>query len=130
MCEVCKRRDMGENEKYFIKGYETGYLTLFDNQAYEGYCLYVFKRHIEDIFEMTETERFSYFKELSEIIEKLNNLYKPLKMNYCFLGNGCRHLHCHIIPNNEGSRTIWHRDYRENFDYNISEIVEKIRGVL
>lgn len=128
MCEICKRIELIKQgkEKYFIKEYDTGYLSLFDNQAYSGYCLFIKKEHIEEIWETS----YQYFNELAGVAEKLNDLYKPKKMNVCFLGNGCRHLHAHIIPNNECSRTIWHRNYRECFDYDVESIVNKIREVL
>lgn len=132
MCEICNRIELIKQgqEKYFIKEFETGYLSLFDNQYYKGYCLFIFKEHIEEIYQLQTLERDIYFEELSGIIKRLGELYKPMKMNYCFLGNGCRHLHCHIIPNNVGQRTIWHRDYTEDFTKNIDLIINKIRGVL
>ena len=135
MCEICKRIELIKQgkEKYFIKEYETGYLSLFDNQAYPGYCLFIYKKHKEEFWQTFVLDRDNYFSELSEIGHKLEMLYKPRKMNYCFLGNGekSRHLHCHIIPNNIPNRTIWHNNnYKENFDYNIKDVVNKIRGVL
>ena len=129
MCEICRRIELIKQgkEPYFIKEYDTGYLSLFDNQIYEGYCLFITKEHIEEIYEADSL----YWKDLQYIGYKIESLYKPRKMNYCFLGNGTRHLHCHIIPNNVGQKTIWHNnEYRENFDYNIKEIIEKIRKVL
>jgi len=129
MCEICKRIELIKQgkEPYFIKEYSSGYLSLFDNQAYPGYCLFINKAHVEEIHELKNNV---YFDELKEIGRRLELLYKPRKMNYCILGNGCRHLHCHIISNNEGSRTIWHRDYRENFDYDVKKVVEEIRAIL
>ena len=132
MCELCNRIELIKQHKepYFIKEYETGYLSLFDNQAYPGYCLYILKEHKEEIFELEYHQRQKYFNELSYIIKKINDIYKPLKMNYCFLGNGqnSRHLHCHIIPNNTPNKTIWHGNcYHENFDYDIEEVISIMR---
>jgi len=127
-CEICNRIELikQKKEKYFIKEYTTGYLSLFDNQAYEGYCLFIYKQHIEEMWQIQDW----YFTELQDIAFKIRNLYNPLRMNYAILGNGCSHLHTHIIPNNIPNKTIWHDNYRENFDYDVSEIIEKIRDVL
>lgn len=135
MCEICKRIELIRKgkEPYFIREYETGYLSLFDNQAYPGYCLFIYREHIEDIWEIHPYDQKCFIYDISDITEKLNDLYKPLKMNYAFLGNGekSRHLHCHIIPNNIPNKTIWHDgEYKENFSYNIKEVVNKIRKVL
>ncbi len=132
MCEICKRIELIKQgkEPYFIQEYDTGYLSLFDNQAYEGYCLFIHKSCVSDLWDLPFYSRQYYIEELTEIMKKLNELYKPHKMNYCFLNNGCRHLHCHIIPNNKKNRTIWHRDYKENFNYDKQKIINKIRNIL
>ncbi len=45
MCLICQRIEMIERNEnpYFVKEYETGYLVLGDHQYFQDYCLFLSK---------------------------------------------------------------------------------------
>jgi diadenosine tetraphosphate (Ap4A) HIT family hydrolase len=48
--------------------------------------------------ELTEEETTSYWRELRLVAAAIEDVMRPVKMNYNLLGNSVPHLHTHIIP--------------------------------
>lgn len=49
-CLICKRIEMIKNNEnpYFVKELETGYVVLGDHQRFNGYTLFLCKKHVTD----------------------------------------------------------------------------------
>ena len=43
---------------------------------------------------------------MSIVAEAVSNIFKPDKMNYELLGNGCPHIHWHLYPRVKGDTPI------------------------
>ena len=43
---------------------------------------------------------------MSIVAEAVSNIFKPDKMNYELLGNGCHHIHWHLYPRVKGDTPI------------------------
>lgn len=43
---------------------------------------------------------------MSIVAEAVSNVFKPDKMNYELLGNGCSHIHWHLYPRVKGDTPI------------------------
>ena len=43
---------------------------------------------------------------MSLVAEAVSNIFKPDKMNYELLGNGCPHIHWHLYPRVKGDTPI------------------------
>ena len=118
MCIICDRIQMINNKTnpYFVKELDTGYVVLGDNQHFKGYTLFLLKEHIVELFELEETLKAKYLKEMTIVAESVSKAFGADKMNYECLGNGDVHLHWHLFPRingdienygNNGKGPVW-----------------------
>lgn len=101
MCKVIEQIKRGENP-WFVKEFETGYLILGWNQHFYGYCLFICKQHVVELFDLAIDYRTKYMQEMVEIAEAVKKAFNADKINYECLGNGDIHLHWHIFPRRQG----------------------------
>lgn len=137
--------DPEEFKKFRIKEYNFWKVELHGNQCYLGRCIIMLKRHLEDLFDISEEER----NELFEIGKVLRNAqikaFDADMVNYSSLGNETRHLHIHVIPRYKSPREFagvtfkdenWGHNpspYNKNFkvsDEVYAKIVEAVRSNL
>jgi len=89
---------------------------LEQHQIYRGYCLVVCKKHVEELFQLTEKERVQFCEDMNRVAEAVYRALKPRKINYELLGNKVPHLHWHVIPRYESDQIpewpIWTLKYR------------------
>lgn len=99
-CEVCQRIKAikeGTNP-YFVTELETGYVVLGDSQFYQGYTLFLSKKHATELHFLPSKFAIKYLQELMLVGKAVWNGFKPEKLNYELLGNSESHLHWHIFP--------------------------------
>lgn len=101
MCKVIEQIKRGENP-WFVKEFETGYLILGWNQHFYGYCLFICKRHVVELFDLDIDYRTKYMQEMVVAAEAVKKAFNADKINYECLGNGDAHLHWHIFPRKSG----------------------------
>lgn len=101
MCKVIEQIKRGENP-WFVKEFETGYLILGWNQHFYGYCLFICKQHVVELFDLDIDYRTKYMQEMVEIAEAVKKAFNADKIYYECLGNGDIHLHWHIFPRRQG----------------------------
>ena len=103
-CLVCERIgqiERGENP-YFVCALSTGYVVLGDHQRFQGYTLFLCKRHVTELYQLPWGFRTRFLQEMSLVAEAVAAVYRPEKMNYELLGNGDTHLHWHLFPRVRG----------------------------
>lgn len=103
-CLICERIgqiERGENP-YFVCALSTGYVVLGDHQRFQGYTLFLCKRHVTELYELPWGFRTRFLQEMSLVAEAVAAVYRPEKMNYELLGNGDTHLHWHLFPRVSG----------------------------
>lgn len=103
-CLICERIgqiERGENP-YFVCALSTGYVVLGDHQRFEGYTLFLCKRHVTELYQLPWGFRTRFLQEMSLVAEAVAAVYRPKKMNYELLGNGDTHLHWHLFPRVSG----------------------------
>ena len=103
-CLICERIgqiERGENP-YFVCALSTGYVVLGDHQRFEGYTLFLCKRHVTELYQLPWGFRTRFLQEMSLVAEAVVAVYRPEKMNYELLGNGDTHLHWHLFPRVSG----------------------------
>lgn len=88
--------ERGENP-YFVCALSTGYVVLGDHQRFEGYTLFLCKRHVTELYQLPWGFRTRFLQEMSLVAEAVAAVYRPEKMNYELLGNGDTHLHWHLF---------------------------------
>ena len=101
ICERIGQIERGENP-YFVCALSTGYVVLGDHQRFEGYTLFLCKRHVTELYQLPWGFRTRFLQEMSLVAEAVAAVYHPEKMNYELLGNGDTHLHWHLFPRVSG----------------------------
>ena len=103
-CLICKRIEMIKNNEntYFIKELETGYVVLGDHQRFKGYTLFLCKKHVTELHHLDRNFKMKYLEEMSLVAEAVQKVFNAEKMNYELLGNGDTHVHWHLFPRNTG----------------------------
>lgn len=82
-----------------IRDYVHWEVSLHENQGYLGRCVVWCKREdAAELMDATGEEWAELFLVLTEAKTALSAAFQPDWFNYAFLGNGVRHLHCHLIP--------------------------------
>jgi diadenosine tetraphosphate (Ap4A) HIT family hydrolase len=87
---------------YFVKELETGYVVLGDHQHFKGYTLFLCKDHKCELFDLDRDFKMKYLEEMSLVAEAVSRAFGAEKMNYELLGNGDTHLHFHLFPRRDG----------------------------
>ena len=103
-CLICERIgqiERGENP-YFVCALSTGYVVLGDHQRFQGYTLFLCKRHVTELYQLPWGFRTRFLQEMSLVAAAVAAVYHPEKMNYELLGNGDTHLHWHLFPRVSG----------------------------
>lgn len=99
-CLVCERIELIKNNQnpYFVKELETGYVVLADHQSYRGYTLFLCKNHVHELHELDNNFKQKYLAEMAQVAEAVFKAFSPDKLNYEMLGNTDAHAHWHLIP--------------------------------
>lgn len=132
---------MSDFDKFKIKKYKHWTVYLHENQCYLGWLvIWCDREDAEDLVDATQDE----YQELLVIIKDMRQIlekeFNPDWFNYNLLGNGFRHLHCHLIPRYASERIVngekftddrWGHNYKTNHDFKISnetlvKIMEKV----
>ena len=94
MCIVCDRISMIKNgtNPYFVKELETGYVVIGDNQHFKGYTLFLYKEHVNELYQLNHSTKLKFLEEMSLVAEAVQKAFKAEKMNYELLGNGDSHM--------------------------------------
>ena len=131
-CLICERIgqiERGENP-YFVCALSTGYVVLGDHQRFEGYTLFLCKRHVTELYQLPWGFRTRFLQEMSLVAEAVAAVYHPEKMNYELLdkaapgGDRAEALHA-AAPHDGGGGAGWiggrlaQKSCRLNFTYRI-----------
>ena len=106
LCEMCEMNKNIKDDPYFIMELETGYVVLGWYQRFKGYTVFNCKEHGPELHNLERNFKIKHLEEMSMVAEAVNNLFKPDKMNYELLGNGCPHIHWHLYPRVKGDTPI------------------------
>ncbi len=127
MCLICDRIAMIKNNDnpWFVKELETGYVVIGDHQHFKGYTLFLCKEHQTELFHLERNKKLKFLEEMSIVAEAVSNAFGAEKINYELLGNGDTHLHWHLFPRvygdienygNNGKGPVWWYPKEKMFD--------------
>jgi diadenosine tetraphosphate (Ap4A) HIT family hydrolase len=74
------------------------WITTDPDVAVYGYVCVISKAHAVEPFELPEADQAAFWKDAMIVAGRLNQLVRPVKMNYEIHGNTLPHLHMHLIP--------------------------------
>lgn len=122
---------MSNFDKFKIKKYKHWTVFLHENQCYLGWLvIWCDRAEAEDLVDATPEEYAELLVIIKEMRPVLKDLFQADWFNYNLLGNGFRHLHCHLIPRYASERIFdgvkftderWGHNYKTNHDFKISE---------
>jgi diadenosine tetraphosphate (Ap4A) HIT family hydrolase len=106
-CLICDRIKLIQENKnpYFVHELSTGYVVLADSQYFEGYTIFLSKRHVTELHQLASAEKLAFLEEMSLVQEACAKAFHADKMNIELLGNGDAHVHWHLFPRHEGDTT-------------------------
>ena len=105
-CKMCENHDNIKDDPYFIMVLETGYVILGWYQRFKGYTVFSCKQHGPELHHLEHDFKVKHLEEMTIVAEAICNLFKPDKLNYELLGNGCPHIHWHLYPRMKGDSPI------------------------
>ncbi len=88
-CNLSRNEILFETESSVIKE---------GNGLHHGHLQVIFKRHAEDILDLSVDEYGKFCDDLKRAAFAVKAALKPDKLNYALLGNWINHLHWHIYP--------------------------------
>ena len=91
-----------------------------DYQYYRGYTILFLRQHATELWDLDPNTRQKFMEEANQVALALAKTFKPLKMNYCLLGNTnptMDHLHWHLTPRRltdpNPKRPVWGDSFPE-----------------
>lgn len=90
------------NNPCFVKELDTGYVVIGDHQHFEGYTLFLCKRHVTELHQLDRAFKLRFLEEMSLVSAAVMEAFEAEKMNCELLGNGEAHVHWHIFPRRAG----------------------------
>lgn len=98
-CPLCADLHSEENPfSYRVKELRQSVVQFSKNQHMRGWTVVIFKRHANELFELTPVELGEFWQDVAEVAKALYVMYQPAKLNYCIFGHHIPHVHCHLIP--------------------------------
>lgn len=77
-------------------------LFLFKDQNHKGRCIVACKKHVNEIFELTDDERNMFFADVAKVAKAQKEIWGPNKINYGIFGDKMPHFHVHLAPKYDG----------------------------
>ena len=107
-----------------------------NHQYFRGYSVLVLRGHATELYDLDPETRRKFVEDANRLASALARTFKPLKMNYCLLGNTTEHLHWHLIPRRQTDpdpkRPIWEQHFPkvDLSDDDFQQMADEIRGNL
>jgi diadenosine tetraphosphate (Ap4A) HIT family hydrolase len=97
-CSLCTDMHLDENPFSFkIIELQQSIVRLPKNQYMRGWTIVIFKRHANELFELSQQELLEYWQNIARVAKALDKIYQPVKINYCIFGHHNPHIHCHLL---------------------------------
>ena len=76
----------------------TSWVTTEREVACRGYLCVIARRHVVEPFELPPDELARFFGDVAHAAAAIDELFRPVKLNYEIHGNTIPHLHLHVFP--------------------------------
>lgn len=94
-CPICAARS---DPEWVLAETRLCLISAPRDAALPGYACVLYKRHVVEPFELSESEQAEFFADSMAAARGLAELFTPVKMNYEIHGNTVPHLHMHLFP--------------------------------
>ena len=100
-CLYCQRNELQKSLMIEICDLSVSTLFLFKEQSHSGRCVVAFKNHVNELFELSESERNAFIADVCKVAKAIQTAFSPTKINYGAYSDKLPHLHFHIVPKYE-----------------------------
>ncbi|MGG3572284.1 HIT family protein [Bacillus gobiensis] len=97
-CFYCSKDQALESLMIEITKLNVSTLYLNKDQTHKGRCIIAFDRHVRELFQLKQEERYYFIEDISNVANVLDRLFHPDKINYGIYGDLVSHLHIHLVP--------------------------------
>lgn len=97
-CFYCSKDQQLESLMIEIAKLNVSTLYLNKDQTHKGRCIIAFNRHVRELFQLEQEERYYFIEDISKVANVLDRLFHPDKINYGIYGDLVSHLHIHLVP--------------------------------
>lgn len=131
-CEICRRIKMIEEgtNPHFVAELETGYVVIGDHQYFEGYTLFLSKKHVTELHYLQTDFKRKFLEEMCLVNEAVALAFDAEKMNCELLGNGDAHVHWHLFLRHKNDTPtpgpVWWLNRKIMFNENNCPTQEKL----
>jgi diadenosine tetraphosphate (Ap4A) HIT family hydrolase len=73
-------------------------LFVFKEQTYAGRCLVAYRHHVNELFELADTDRDAFCKDVADAARAIAAAFQSVKINYGAYSDKLGHLHMHLVP--------------------------------
>lgn len=97
LCEEGRPEESGSRIRFYRSVTADGYLHRHGVQR--GYVVVIWRgRHVVEPTDLSDEEAAAFWNDLMRVSRAMQEVYRPLKMNYQLLGNRIAHLHWILAP--------------------------------
>lgn len=97
-CFYCEKSEKLNSLMIEICKLEASTVYLNRDQKHVGRVIVALNEHKDEYFELEDTQRDQFFKEVSITAKAIKNAYNTDKINYATFGDKVSHVHVHIVP--------------------------------
>jgi diadenosine tetraphosphate (Ap4A) HIT family hydrolase len=134
-CLYCQRNELQKSLMIEICDLSVSTLFLFKEQSHPGRCVVAYKDHVNELFELSETNRNEFMADVCQVATAIKKAFSATKINYGAYSDKLAHLHFHLVPKYEGQFGFGgtfemnpHKTYPTDLEY--AEMIEKIKNAL
>ncbi len=98
LCAALAAAEPADPWGHTVADLRMGRLRLAANQSVPGYSVFICNRHVVEPYHLGSGDMQLFFADLMRAAQALEDVFRPVKMNFELLGNAAPHLHCHIKP--------------------------------
>jgi len=97
-CQYCRKDQRLEDLMIEIAPLGISTLYLFKEQTHPGRCVVAFRDHVNELFELSTTERNQFMEDVARAARAIKSAFSPDKINYGAYSDKLPHLHMHLVP--------------------------------
>lgn len=97
-CQYCRKDQRLDDLMIEIAPMQVSTLYLFKEQTYRGRCVVAYRHHINELFELSDTERDRFMQDVARAAKAMQDAFNPAKINYGAYSDKLPHLHFHLVP--------------------------------
>jgi len=100
-CKYCDKGDLLVGMSVF-RSLPASEVLLVEDARFPGRCVVAARRHVRELFELTQTERDAFMGDVNAVARAVAQVTSAAKINIGLYGDLSDHLHAHVVPKQRG----------------------------